>query len=195
MIVIKVGGDAVERLPLKSLSLEAGTLLLHGGGSAITKALTAEGIQTGFHETSLRSTPPEAIPIVRRTLKEITDNLTRNLSRTCAVSSLEGHQVLTAQPCLEEELGRVGHVTRVDVAKISSLLTRSVVVMNSLAQGADGLLNVNADEAAAEIAVALRADKIIWVSLTPVRESVLKTAAIQRCTQVGIPSVTKCLGT
>jgi acetylglutamate kinase len=67
------------------------------------------------------------------------------------------------------DLGRVGEVTEVDVPPIENLCLAGVVpVLPSLAEGDDELLlNVNADTAAAAVAVALKAEKLVFLTDTP----------------------------
>jgi acetylglutamate kinase len=69
----------------------------------------------------------------------------------------------------EVDMGRVGEVTEVDVPPVENLCLAGVVpVLPSLAQDHDGrLLNVNADTAAAAVAMALEAEKLVFLTDTP----------------------------
>ena len=83
---------------------------------------------------------------------------------------LYGHRLTLPGPHGEAiDMGRVGEVTEVEVTPIESMCLGGVVpVLPSLAEDDDGgLLNVNADTAAAAVATALRADKLVFLTDTP----------------------------
>jgi acetylglutamate kinase len=185
--VIKLGGSAME----DPVGLEATLqdvvfmetvglrpILVHGGGKAIDRAMTAAGL-TPRKIQGRRVTDDAALEIVVRILTQESEGLVEQIR-------LLGGQALPlfdrSLQCLFGErltlpgadgrpidLGWVGQVTRVNAPLLESLGQGGVVpVIPSLAQTTDGgWLNVNADTAAAAVAANLRAEKLVFLSDTP----------------------------
>ncbi len=185
--VIKYGGsamedeDAVERLLRDVVFLEAvgiNPVLVHGGGKAISARMRAEGLSARF-VGGLRVTDEKSIRIVEDVLDgSVNPGLVAKIGEFggCA-AGFSGRSVLTAEklPPVEdgrggrEDIGFVGRVTGVQTAGLESVLHEErVPVVSPVASGPDGgTLNVNADEAAAAIAGALKASKLIFLSDVP----------------------------
>ncbi len=182
--IIKFGGSAmddpslVESLLRDIVLLEAvgiNPVLVHGGGKAISLAMQAAGLQPRF-VNGLRVTDEASMAIVQKVLDEqINPGIVRTIRDFGGrAEGLSGQSVFRASlsPPLQMEdgsladLGRVGDIDAVDLSAVTPLLnSEQLPVISPIAQASDGgTLNVNADLAAAAIAVALRAKKLIYLS-------------------------------
>lgn len=148
-VVVKVGGNALDA----ALAPER-AVVVHGGGAQITAELARRGIPSTF-SNGRRVTTPEAMEVVREVLLAVNAAVVAALGpRAVAVTD-----VLTATQ-LDPALGLVGEVTHVDTARLDALLDAGrIPVVAPVAR-----YNVNADTAAAAIAVALRADELLFVT-------------------------------
>jgi acetylglutamate kinase len=186
--VIKLGGSVMEdpealRALLVDIvfmqSVGMRPVVVHGGGKAITLAMEKAGLIARFVQ-GRRYTDEATLEIVARVLaEEINADLERHINKYGGRASglhHKTHQCLygrrLALPGTNGspiDLGRVGEVTEVDVTPIENLCLAGVVpLLPSLAEDDDGgLLNVNADTAAAAVAVALQADKLVFLTDTP----------------------------
>jgi acetylglutamate kinase len=171
--VYKVGGPALEDAGLVApLAREvrrddAPVVLVHGGGRAVERLLTALGIESRFVE-GRRATSPEAMAVVEMVLsgtvnKELAAGLTAAGAKAVGISGRDGGLVRAR---LVPGLGRVGTPERVDPAPIQALWAAGFVpVVSPLASGPAGeAVNVNADEAALGIARALGATTLVYLS-------------------------------
>ena len=176
-IVIKLGGSTLEtqRDALEDIvwlrSLGAQPVLVHGGGPEINSWLDRLGIPHRF-ERGLRVTDTETLEVVRMALAgkvngELVQALTRLGGRAIGLTGLDG-ALLRARP-VSERLGFVGEVVEVDPNPIETLSDAGYIpVVAPLAIGPDGeALNVNADDAAADLARGLRATKLLYISDVP----------------------------
>lgn len=182
--VIKYGGSAmeephqVERLLRDVVFLEAvgiNPVLVHGGGKAITRRMREAGLEAQF-VNGLRVTDERTIEIVRAALDEEINPGIVELIRSYGgkASGLSGREVFLAKPMEPQlddlgnlvDVGFVGEVERVDLEDVVRLLEEEVVpVISPIGAAEDGiLLNINADLAAAALAAALRASKLIYIS-------------------------------
>jgi acetylglutamate kinase len=156
-------------------------VIVHGGGKAITLAMERAGLEPRW-VLGRRFTDDATLEIVARVLAEdISADIERHINkfggRASAlhyktVQCLFGRRLTLPGSNGEEiDLGRVGEVTDVDVTRIENLCLAGVVpVLPSLAKDRDDdgqLLNVNADTAAAAVAMALRSDKLVFLTDTP----------------------------
>src|SRR5262249_15966286 len=153
-------------------------VLVHGGGKAIDRAMSDAGL-TPRKVQGRRYTDDDTLAIVVRVLQETCLDIERQMRQLGgrAVGLFAGplrclfreRRTLRAPDGSEIDLGRVGHVTRVEKDLIEDLCAAGVVpVLPSLAVDADdGWLNVNADTAAAAVAAALKAEKLVFLSDTP----------------------------
>ena len=182
LVVVKYGGNAMVDAELKRSFAEDVTLLrlmglrpvvVHGGGPQITAMLERLGIPSEFRG-GLRVTTPEAMDVVRMVL---TGSVSRELvgllnvfgPHAVAISG-EDAGLFTAvrRPAVvdgvEVDVGLVGDVVSVDPSGVLDVLAAGrTPVVSSVAPEADGpgVLNVNADTAAAALAVALGAAKLV----------------------------------
>jgi acetylglutamate kinase len=181
IVVIKYGGNAMTSPQLQRAFAEdvvflryAGLkpVVVHGGGPQITEHLSKLGIASEFRG-GLRVTTPEAMAVVRMVLVGQVNgdivNLINHHGPFGVGLSGEDAGLLTAErrgALVDGELidiGQVGDVVDVDPAAVHALLDAGrIPVIATVARGADGLsYNVNADTAAAAIAVGLGAEKLV----------------------------------
>ena len=181
IVVIKYGGNAMTSPQLQQAFAEdvvflryAGLqpVVVHGGGPQITEHLTRLGIDSEFRG-GLRVTTPEAMTIVRMVLTGQVNgdivNLLNDHGPFAVGLSGEDGGLLTAErrPAIVDgvpvDIGQVGDVIDVDPATVNALLEAGrIPVIATVARGVDGQsYNVNADTAAAAIAVGLGAEKLI----------------------------------
>jgi acetylglutamate kinase len=181
IVVVKYGGNAMTSPQLQAAFAEdvmflryAGLkpVIVHGGGPQITQHLQRLGIDSEFRG-GLRVTTPETVDIVRMVLTgqvnaEIVNLLNDHGSFAIGLSG-EDAGLLTAErrPAVvdgeEIDIGQVGDVVAVDPSAMLALLDAGrIPVLATVARGRDGLTyNVNADTAAAAIAVGLGAEKLV----------------------------------
>ncbi len=141
-------------------------ILIHGGGKAITANLKKKGVQSRFVD-GLRVTDKSTINVVVSTLAEINKEIVEDIQRFGAqATGLSGHdaeilKVIKHQA--SEDVGYVGDITSVNVLPIKELTEFNVVpVIYGVGIDDKGeTYNVNADEAAAKIAVAMGVQKIM----------------------------------
>ena len=181
IVVVKYGGNAMTDENLKQAFAEdivflryAGfkPVVVHGGGPQISAMLDKLGIQSEFRG-GLRITTPEAMDVVRMVLTgqvgpELVSLLNKHGDLAVGLSGADGG-LLTAEktmPVVDGEpvdVGLVGEVTGVQPQPVIDLLNAGrIPVISTVAPDASGqVLNVNADTAAATVAAALGAEKLM----------------------------------
>jgi acetylglutamate kinase len=186
-VVVKYGGNAMSSPALRQAFAQdvvflryAGLrpVVVHGGGPQITAALELHGIASEFRG-GLRVTAPEAMDVVRMVLTGQVNpelvNLINDHGPFAIGLSGEDAGMLTATrrgAVVDGErvdLGQVGEVSEVDPScLLEAIEAGRIPVVATVARGRDGLTyNVNADTAAAAIAVALGAEKLIMLTDVP----------------------------
>ncbi len=176
-IVIKLGGSTLEnqRDALEDIvwlrGLGARPVLVHGGGPEINEWLGRLGIPARF-ERGLRVTDAATLDVVRMVLAgKVNGELVRLVSelggRAVGLSGLDG-LLMRARP-IAADLGFVGTVTTVNPGPVETLSAAGYIpVIAPLALGEDGtILNINGDDAAADLARGLRAAKLLYLSDVP----------------------------
>lgn len=186
-MVIKYGGNAMVNDELRRAFAEdivflrhvgINPVVVHGGGPQINKMLEKLGIESEFRG-GLRVTTPEAMDVVRMVL---TGQVQRDLiglinSHGPYAVGLSGEDGATLQAVrtgtvvdgVQVDLGLVGEVTGVRTTQVDNLLSaRMIPVISTVAPEFDAageptgaVLNVNADTAAASLAAALGASKLV----------------------------------
>ena len=147
-------------------------VLLHSGRTEIDAMLARLGLESRF-EGGLRCTGAEIMPVVQQVLcgqvnKDLVAAMNRLGGKAVGLCGLDGG--LFQARVLDEKYGLVGDITKVDAAMASSALSSGYIpVVAPVAQGTDRptSYNVDADTAAAKLAVALKAEKLVL--LTDVR--------------------------
>ena len=172
--VVKVGGalmaEALDTLADRIALLQAlglRPLVVFGAGPQLNARLAQAGIEERRVD-GLRVTPPAAMPLVAA------ETARTGLALVEAVRARGGHAVLTppgtvtAETLDEAKYGRVGRAGAVDTDALTGLLASGVVPLVGPAQmdAEARLLNVNADEVARAVALALRPQKIVFLTGT-----------------------------
>jgi acetylglutamate kinase len=158
IIVLKVGGSVAGVVELRGLD---DTVVVHGGGPQISAAMASAGLTASFVR-GRRVTDETALAVVRDALLEVNRELCAALGpRAVGLAGDEIGLRATRVP----ELGHVGvPVPSRPQAILEALAADLVPVVAPLAVGP---LNVNADEAAAALAVGLGAERIVFVTDVP----------------------------
>jgi acetylglutamate kinase len=176
--VVKVGGNEVDdsgwtaRLAAEIAAAPDGVVLVHGGGKEVTDLQRALGAEPEWRE-GLRVTTPEALRAVSMVLSGVVNKrlVSRLLDVGVDAAGIAGEDgaTLMAVPARGGQMGRTGEITEVRTRLITTLLDGGIVpVVSPVSRGPDGgALNVNADDAAAAVAAALRADRFLLVSNVP----------------------------
>ena len=182
--VVKLGGSLLENdeLRARALSTIAGAaaageklVVVHGGGKRIDATLAQLGIPKKTH-AGLRITDDATLDVVVSVLAGTVNKLLVAELTALGVTSagISGPDAMTLEaephpPIDGVELGHVGRVTSASPALIESIAARGILpVVASVALGPGAsMLNVNADSAAAAIAVALEAKRLLFLTDVP----------------------------
>jgi len=147
-------------------------VVVHGGGKAITKAMEKAGLKTQFIQ-GMRVTDEKSMEIVEDVLANV---INREVVETIQkfggkARGFSGKDVFKCRQLLTDgiDLGYVGEVTDVTVDKIRRCLYSQVVpVISPIGLGEDGhVYNINADVAAAKLAMAIGARRLVFLSDVP----------------------------
>ncbi|MET0740283.1 MAG: acetylglutamate kinase [Candidatus Nanopelagicales bacterium] len=185
-VVVKYGGNAMTDDALKRAFAEdivflrcAGLspVVVHGGGPQITAMLEQLGVESQFRG-GLRVTTPEAMDVVRMVLtgqvqRDIVGLINTHGPYAVGLSGEDAHLFAAEQrhAYVDGEaidIGLVGDVVRVQPEFVQGLLDDGLIpVVSSVARAVgDGaeVYNVNADTAAAALAIALNAEKLVMLT-------------------------------
>lgn len=183
-VVVKYGGNAMINEALKNCVMEDITLLkfigmnpivVHGGGPEITKTLEKFEIKSEF-VNGLRVTDPATMEIaqmvlVGKTNKEIVSRLNEKGGKAIGLCGIDGRLIECTKRRVfsdgqEVDLGRVGEITRIN-SSLLALVARDeyIPVVAPIGIGPQGeSFNINADDVAGEIAAAMKAEKLIFLT-------------------------------
>jgi acetylglutamate kinase len=180
-VVIKYGGHAMTDEPLRLAFAQdlvflryAGLrpVVVHGGGPQITEELSRFGVESTF-TAGLRVTTPETMDIVRMVLsgkvnKDLVGLINRHGPFAVGLSGEDAGTLTAIRKAAivdgrSVDIGLVGEIVQTDCGAIEALLADGrIPVVSSVAAGTGGeVYNVNADTAAAALAVALGAAKLV----------------------------------
>jgi acetylglutamate kinase len=169
LTIVKCGGAALAKEPFvleRYVELGSAACVVHGAGARISAALHEAGIESTF-AGGRRITTGEALPLVREAFRHENGTL-------CSAIGERAQGLMGDELGLEAErlpgLGEAGMLLPVVPPVVLELLaTGRVPVIAPLAVSSTdrGPLNVNADDAAAVLAVALGADRLVFVSDVP----------------------------
>lgn len=209
IVVVKYGGNAMLNEELKKAVMEdivllntigVHVVLVHGGGPEINNMLERVGKESKFIN-GLRYTDAETMEIVQMVLtgklnKEIVGILLQKGGKAVGLSGVDAG-LLRAKKINKDgqDLGFVGEVTEVNPKILTSLLSEGFIpVVSTVAlgeQGDDSRYNINADTAAAKIAVALKAEKFVQLTNVPgvLRKLDDPDSLIKRIAREAIPSM------
>lgn len=212
-IVVKYGGNAMVDERLKACFAEdivflrqvgIHPIVVHGGGPQISKMLAALGIESEFRG-GLRVTTPEAMDVVRMVLtgkvsRELVGLINTHGPYAVGLSGEDGglFSAEKRRPMIDgvaTDIGLVGDVVGVDTSAVEDLIAANrIPVVSSVApdeSDATEVLNVNADSAAAALAGALGASKLIILtdveglySAWPDRSSLVSSVGVERLRQM-----------
>lgn len=176
-VVVKYGGNAMINENLKQQVMEdivllhligVKVILVHGGGPEITDMLKKIGKESVFCD-GLRVTDKETVDVVQMVLagkinKQLVNLLELKGGKAIGISGLDGHMIHAEMK--NEKLGFVGKITGVDVSPIKDLLEKGYIpVVSTIGCDSDGnVYNINADTAAAFIAGAMEAERLITMT-------------------------------
>ena len=177
IVVIKYGGNAMINEELKQQVMEdivllqligVKVVLVHGGGPEITETMARMGKESVF-QNGLRVTDRETVDIVQMVLagkvnKSLVNLLEVKGGNAIGISGMDG-QLIQAK-MKDEALGYVGTVTKVNPQPILDLLEKGYIpVISTLGCDKQGnIYNINGDTAAAAIAGALGARRLILMT-------------------------------
>ena len=177
-IVVKYGGNAMISDELRQAVMKDIILLhlvgirvvvVHGGGPEINDMLKKIGHQSHFVD-GLRYTDETTMDVVQSVLcGKVNKNLVAQLNRlggnAIGLCGMDGQLFQAVQ--MDEKYGRVGEITAVNPEPVeTALLNGYIPVVSTVAQGTDAetAYNINADTAAALLAVTLKAEKLILLT-------------------------------
>jgi len=176
-VVVKIGGSTLGHNDTSLEDLVAiqqrgvRTVVVHGGGAEITKWLSSLGLKSSFVD-GLRVTGEEELRVVTAVLsglvnKTLVLELMSRGGRAVGLSGVDGGLIHAA--ISRPALGFVGEIESVDAPLLTTLLDAGFLpVVSPVSWGSCGdrtsLLNVNADDVAAEIAVAVSASSLVFLT-------------------------------
>ncbi|MFC1998321.1 acetylglutamate kinase [Chloroflexota bacterium] len=172
-IVIKIGGSTLGEHDTTLEDIVAlqkngmCPVVVHGGGKKITEWLDKLGVATTFKE-GLRVTDEQALEVVVAVLcgivnKQLVSAINKLGGKAVGLSGFDGGMIKAE--VADEELGYVGDVKSIDAGPIKSIIDAGYIpVIAPGGHNGEHMLNVNADSVAGEIAVALKADEMIFLT-------------------------------
>ena len=177
IVVVKSGGNAMINEQLKQQVMEDITLLwligvkivlVHGGGPEISDTMSKLGKKAEFVD-GLRITDKETVDIVQMVLagkvnKTLVNLLEMKGGRAMGISGIDG-RLIEAKP-KDVRLGYVGQITNINITPVMDLLEKGYIpVISTVGCDKEGnTYNINGDTAAAHIAGALGAERLIMMT-------------------------------
>lgn len=146
-------------------------VVVHGGGKAVTKELESRGLKASFID-GLRVTDSQTIKVVDSVLNEKVNSEVAQFvsSYDCKVQRLPGKEILRCQKLSQElDLGFVGSISQVITDPIHDALESGLmpIISSTAADQLGQCYNVNADTVASEVAIALGARRLVYLSDVP----------------------------
>ena len=180
IVLIKYGGNAMQTEQLKQQVMEdiallwligVKVVLVHGGGPEISQTMKALGKEAVFVD-GLRVTDRETVDIVQMVLagkinKTLVNLLEMKGGQAMGLSGMDGR--LIEAEIKDERLGYVGEITHINIQPVTDLLEKGYIpVISTLGCDREGnAYNINGDTAAARVAGALEAERLIMLSDIP----------------------------
>ncbi len=179
-VVVKYGGHSMETPEVKKAVILDLILLkyvgmnpvvVHGGGPEINSYMEKLGIEPQYHK-GLRITSKEVMEIVQMVLigkvsQELTSMINHYGGKAISISGKDGNTIIARKKLVEGvDLGYVGEVDKVNPELIESVIAAGYIpVISPVGVGLDGeSYNINADSVAGEVAAALKAEKLIFLT-------------------------------
>lgn len=176
-VVVKYGGNAMINQQLKEQVMEdivllwligVKVVLVHGGGPEISDTMSKLGKKAEF-VNGLRVTDKETVDIVQMVLagkvnKTLVNMLEMKGGKAMGISGIDGR--LIEAEFKDERLGYVGNITDINIQPVTDLLEKGYIpVVSTVACDENGnIYNINGDTAAARIAGALEAERLIMMT-------------------------------
>lgn len=177
VVVVKYGGNAMVNQTLKEQVMEdivllhligVKVVLVHGGGPEINELMDKLGKKATFVD-GLRVTDKETVDIVQMVLagkvnKSLVNYLEVNGGKAMGVSGIDGR--LIEAEMKDPKLGYVGEITNINIGCVEDLLNNGYIpVISTVGCDKEGnIYNINGDTAAARIAGALKAERLIMMT-------------------------------
>ena len=177
IVVVKYGGNAMVNENLKQQVMEdivllwligVHVVLVHGGGPDISELMNRLGMQPRF-VNGLRVTDKETADVVQMVLagkvnKTLVNLLEMKGGKAIGISGMDGR--LIEADFQDEQLGYVGRITRINIQPVNDLLHNGYIpVISTVGCDSRGnIFNINGDTAAARIAGALGAERMILMT-------------------------------
>jgi acetylglutamate kinase len=177
IVVVKYGGNAMVNENLKQQVMEdivllwligVHVVLVHGGGPDISELMNRLGMQPRF-VNGLRVTDKETADVVQMVLagkvnKTLVNLLEMKGGKAIGISGMDGR--LIEADFQDEQLGYVGRITRINIQPVNDLLQNGYIpVISTVGCDSRGnIFNINGDTAAARIAGALGAERMILMT-------------------------------
>jgi acetylglutamate kinase len=184
-VLIKYGGAAMLDPALRACTIQdivlmryvgMNPIVVHGGGPAINSMLKRLDIESHFTPQGLRVTDPATMEVVEMTLagsvnKDIVNLINCAGGEAVGLSGKDGRMLYARKKQSEsgEDLGQVGEITSVNVRVLTALCDSGMIpVVAPIATDEEGgTWNINADTAAGDIAAAVKAEKLVFLTDTP----------------------------
>ncbi|MBQ1962337.1 MAG: acetylglutamate kinase [Clostridia bacterium] len=177
IVVVKYGGNAMVNEQLKQQVMEdiallwligVKVVLVHGGGPEINELMNKLGKKAEFVD-GLRVTDKETVDIVQMVLAGKVNKTLVNLiemkgGKAMGISGMDGR--LIESKIKDERLGYVGEITKIHITPVLDLLEKGYIpVISTVGCDSEGnAYNINGDTAAAHIAGALGAERLIMMT-------------------------------
>ena len=177
IVVVKYGGNAMINESLKEQVMQdivllsligVKVVLVHGGGPEISSLMDKLGKKPTF-VNGLRVTDKETVDVVQMVLagkinKSLVSHLESKGGKAMGISGIDGKLIVAKQK--DEKLGYVGEVVKINIKPVHDLLEKGYIpVVSTVAIGEDGeTYNINGDTAAAYLAGALNAKRLIMMT-------------------------------
>jgi acetylglutamate kinase len=177
-VVIKYGGSILGEEKIRKGVLEdivflnfigLKTVLVHGGGPNISDRMRLSGKKTEFLD-GMRVTDDETLIVVEDELQKLNDLIVKEISelgsKAVGINGKEKNLIQVEKKKAKIDLGRVGHIVSISPGPIlDQIKTDKIAVVLPMGSGSDkNTYNVNADEAASNIAAALQAEKLVFLT-------------------------------
>ncbi len=184
-VVIKYGGAAMLDADLRACTAQdivlmryvgMNPIVVHGGGPAINAMLERLAIKSKFTSQGLRITDSDTMEVVEMMLagsvnKDIVNLLNHAGGEAVGLCGKDGRLLYARQVTTDsgEDVGQVGEITKVNTKVLTALYENGMIpVVAPIATDADGnSWNVNADTAAGDVAAAVEAEKLVFLTDTP----------------------------
>jgi acetylglutamate kinase len=178
IVVIKYGGSILGDKKIRKGVLQdfvflcfvgLRPVLVHGGGPNISDRMRQSGKKTEFSE-GMRVTDKETLAVVEEELQSLNTLIVKEISalgaKAVGLNGKEENIIRVEKKKARIDLGFVGHIVRINTESLlEKLKPNTVAVILPMGKGKDRkAYNVNADEAASSIAIALNAEKLVLLT-------------------------------